>query len=267
VDPFVANWGSFHYFSIHQQGRIGAMKATQASSTPNIRSRANQAVRQLVSFIDDNIDKGVWSVGTQLPTERDLERSLGVSRNTIRRGLQQLARSGRIVRHVGRGSFVAEPATAAAVAELGLAERIRGASPTDVMEARLILEPSMAALAARRATLEELETMEHYLAQSETATNLREFERWDGALHLAIMSASKNGLIVDLLRAVNEVRAQPQWETLKARSVTPERRTLYQQQHRAIVRALRDRNPEVAAAEIRRHLQAVRSHMFGDIFE
>jgi GntR family transcriptional regulator, transcriptional repressor for pyruvate dehydrogenase complex len=236
------------------------------TETENLRSRASQAIRQLIHYIDDNIDRGVWEVGTQLPTERELERTLDVSRNTIRRGLQQLARSGRIVREVGRGSFVADPGAKLETVP-GLGERIRGASPSDVMEARLILEPSMAALAAQRATLNELETMEHCLAQSEQATSLREFERWDGALHLAIMTASKNSLIADLLRAVNEVRAQPQWETLKDRSVTPERRALYKEQHRGIVRALRDRDPERAASEIRRHLQAVRSHMLGNEFD
>lgn len=242
------------------------------STAPNTRTRASQAVRELISFIERNISQGVWPAGTQLPTERELEKSLGISRNTIRRGLQALIRSGRIERHVGRGSFVSATTTPAAaeadqVEEPALGDRIRGASPAEVMETRLIVEPAIAALAARRATAEDLAQMDQCLERSEAAGNLREFERWDGSLHLSIMAAGKNSLVADLLKAVNEVRAQPQWEALKARSVTAERRAMYMEQHRAIVQSIKERDPAGASAAVVRHLQAVRSHMFDDIFD
>ena len=49
-------------------------------------------------------------VGTPVPSERALAVESGVSRMTARRALDELTREGRILREVGRGSFVARPA-------------------------------------------------------------------------------------------------------------------------------------------------------------
>lgn len=49
-------------------------------------------------------------VGAPVPSERALAADVGVSRMTARRALDELTREGRLVREVGRGSFVARPA-------------------------------------------------------------------------------------------------------------------------------------------------------------
>ncbi|MFC0673655.1 GntR family transcriptional regulator [Brachybacterium hainanense] len=49
-------------------------------------------------------------VGAPVPSERALAAESGVSRMTARRALDELTREGRLVREVGRGSFVARPA-------------------------------------------------------------------------------------------------------------------------------------------------------------
>lgn len=49
-------------------------------------------------------------VGTEVPSERALAADTGVSRMTARRALDELTREGRLLREVGRGSFVARPA-------------------------------------------------------------------------------------------------------------------------------------------------------------
>ena len=94
-----------------------------------------------VTFTEDSIP--VQNIRAQID---ELEKSLGISRNTIRRGLKELIDSGRIQRHVGRGSFVAEAAApadheGAPAGEPDLGDRIRGSSPAEVMETRLIVEP------------------------------------------------------------------------------------------------------------------------------
>ncbi len=90
-----------------------------------------------------------------------------------------------------------------------------------------------------------------------------EFEHWDGMLHVAIIGATKNRLLVDIYEAINDVRRQAEWGKLKERTVTVERRTTYQEQHRRIVAALHDRDPEQARAALRDHLVLVRSNLLG----
>jgi len=238
--------------------------------TLNLRDRAANGANAVVQFIERNIADGSWGPGAKLPTERDLEKRFGVSRNTLRKSLRQLEDQGKIVRHVGRGSFVAgslEPALGAAIRLLApqdgenLVRRIHGASPTEVMEVRLMIEPLAAELAASRANAADLQRLEECLLRADQAREVPDFEHWDGMLHVAIIAATKNGLLMDIYDAINDIRNQPEWGRLKARSVTPQRRAVYQEQHRRIVSALLDRDGAKARAELLQHLTLVRANL------
>lgn len=205
------------------------------------------------------IGDGLWSAGARVATERDLAAEFGAARNTVRRALSALVEEGLLIRQVGRGTFVrqARPATGNQ-----LALRLREASPAEIMEVRLVIEPQVAALAAARASTPELQAIEEALRHSLMAKGLAEFEQWDARLHLALVSAARNPLLADLCRAINEARNQPQWYSLKKRSVTPERRALYDRHHTAIVAAVRSRNAEAAAEAMREHLRCVNANLF-----
>ncbi len=104
---------------------------------------ANSVMRDVVS----RIQRGVWLSGHRIPPERELCASYRVARKTVRRALKALQDEGLLVRYVGRGTFVRSAPEATVSELLGGMET---ASPTDVMEVRLIIEPQAAALAARR---------------------------------------------------------------------------------------------------------------------
>lgn len=233
-------------------------------SSGNVRDKAAQGNAALIDFITRNIADRSWPVGAKLPTERDLEQRFGVSRNTLRKALKKLEAEGRIIRQVGRGSFVALlPAADGPDERQALTSRIHGASPAEVMEVRLMIEPQAADLAATRATAADLREMENCVAQADAAQHIAEYEVWDGRLHLAIVGAAKNSLLVDLYSAVNEGRSQAEWGKLKARSATPERRSLYQRQHREVIAALKERDGELAKSRLRQHLLTVRANLLG----
>lgn len=228
---------------------------------PSSRARAGKILAELTGRIQRNIDDGSWPVGHKLPAERELEETFGVARNTVRRGLKQLEDAGKIVRYVGRGSFVAEPPTP--LRAEGLLERVIGASPAEVMEVRLLLEPWAASLAATRATVTDLAMMRDCLANAAASADIPEFEVWDGKLHEVIIASAKNGLLTSLYEAINAARHQPEWMKLKLRTVTDQRRTTYQAQHQAIVEALNERDAVLAADLIRDHLLEVRYALLG----
>jgi GntR family transcriptional regulator, transcriptional repressor for pyruvate dehydrogenase complex len=229
----------------------------------NKRVRAADAVAAIMEKIERNISDGVWKPGYQLPTERELEIELGVARNTLRKSLKRLEEEGKIVRQIGRGSFVAEPADDLDKVTPLLA-RVLGSSPAEVMEIRLTLEPWAAGLAATRATGDDLAKMRNCIAQAAVAPDVPTFEKWDGELHQAIISSAKNGLLSGLYEAINTVRHQPEWMKLKERTVTDERRAAYHYQHGEIVDALSERDPDRAAKLIRAHLIAVRESLLGE---
>jgi DNA-binding FadR family transcriptional regulator len=227
------------------------------------RGKARAAAGAVRSFIEERIREGMWPAGHQLPTERELVEHFGIARNTLRKTLRALEEHGTIERHVGRGTFVARSRSRSSTEEPDLVQRVHRASPAEIMETRLLIEPDVVGLAAARASADDLAAMEECLRRAESATSVAEFEHWDGQLHETILGAARNGLIADIYAAINSVRRQAEWRKLKERTLTPERRALYQEQHRRIVAALRDRDPEAARRTLRDHLTAVAANLLG----
>ena len=198
--------------------------------------------------------------GSQLPTERELARRFGMPRNAVRRTLAQLEAEGSITRHVGRGTFLAGRTAVGANGRLHDAD-VADASPAELIEARLRIEPALAELIVTNATAADFQRMESCLDKAERATTLDEFEMWDAALHQALATATHNRFVIRVLGMVAAVREQAEWGKLKDRIVTPERRLKYQEEHRAIVRALRERDAERARDRILAHLQHARRNL------
>lgn len=238
-------------------------------------------LQQVSQALRREIATGAWPVGSQVPPERSLAEQYGLARNTLRRVLKELEEAGLLERHVGRGTFVRAlpegglqgaagtgsgsraPTLAGATLGPDFALRLKGASPADLMEVRLIIEPQVAALAANRASAEEIQTIDQALRNSVAAKGLAEFEHWDAQLHLAIFRAAKNQIMAAWCEAINQVRNEPEWYRLKKRSVTPELRLTYDREHGAIVQAIKDRDPEAARKLLLRHLSRVRDSLLG----
>ena len=203
-----------------------------------------------------------WHSGERLPTERELCTQYQVARNTIRRALQALEDRKLIVRQVGRGTFKSDASDATHADPFDVDSE--AFSPADVIECRLFFEPELVPLVIARATKADLDHMSECIKQADASASLAEFERWDGALHDAIAAATHNHAAISIARSLAKVRQNAQWGILKARSMTPERQSKLRADHRAIVAALRDRDPARARALLREHLLHVRAYMFGD---
>jgi DNA-binding FadR family transcriptional regulator len=220
-------------------------------------------VAQLRETILDRLRSRTWRAGHRLPTERAFSEQFGLSRSTVRRVLQDFKRQRLITQTVGSGTYVAERVHEAlsvlAPAAPGLA-----VSPAELMSARLVLEPSLIDMVIGNATAADFARMDECNHHAESAATLEEFEKWDSALHEAIAAAAHNGFIAGIFRLMNEARSQGEWGVLKRRSATPERRAEYQEEHRALVAALKQRDAERARALCRAHLLHVRTNMLGD---
>jgi DNA-binding FadR family transcriptional regulator len=219
------------------------------------------------------ITEGFWTEGCKLPPERGLAEEFGASRNTIRKAIRSLAadayistteNSRPVVAYVRKDN--ADPTKTedrdGAKSHRAISEDyILDASPLEVLEARLVIEPEAAALATLRARSDDIQEMQTALAASLAAKNLDDFEYWDGRLHQAIFKATRNTALIGYYRAVNQIRNQPSWIALKKKSVTGERQRLYDRQHTAIVNAIINRLPDKAKSVMRAHLESVRKAM------
>lgn len=226
-----------------------------------------KGARELASYLEEAIRSGRFAEGVRLPPERELSEEFGASRGAVRRVLADLKERGLIRQSVGSGTFVLPGAMlpAPAVPQPLAASKPHAVqtSPAELMEARLLIEPLMPGLIVRYATVGDFAHMSECIERSEAAQTIEEFEHWDGELHRALAVATHNTFFLRVLELTNEVREQGEWGRLKRLSLTPERRSQYEAQHRAIVEALRDRDAEVACELLTNHLRQIRENLFG----
>ena len=246
--------------------------------------------RQLAEEILAKSRRAGLGPGSRLPTERQLAVDLGVTRSGIRQALGVLEADGLITREVGRGTFFSEaagpvfdggaistgntgfagntlPAQNTGAHERTAPERSAPATdfaPADVMTIRRLLEPQAMPLVVMWATARDFTEMERCVAGGDRAVNYEEFETWDLALHRCIMAAAHSPLLSALYGLVESARHGQVWGDLKRRSASSQRRALYQEDHRAIVAALRARDADEAVEAMRGHLARVAGHLLGE---
>lgn len=127
--------------------------------------RVRPAYRQVADELRSQIMQGLLEPGARLPAEAELTRMFGVSRSTVREALRSLASQHLIEtrRGVQGGSFVSAPDPTKLVEDVGSALGVLVATPQlrigDLLEARLLLEPAAARLAAQRADEETVEAL------------------------------------------------------------------------------------------------------------
>jgi DNA-binding FadR family transcriptional regulator len=219
--------------------------------------KALSGAMELRDMLERELRADRWQPGEKLPTERELGARYGVARNTVRRALETLEQQGLIHRHVGRGTFRSMPIATAPADDDSL-------SPSDVVECRLILEPEMISLAVARANQADIARLVECLRSTDEATDLAAFEHWDAELHDAFALATHNAAVIAMSRSLARVRERTDWGQLKARGNTAERRAVLQQQHHAMVDAVRQRDRAAARRVMRDHILFVQGYMFGD---
>ena len=190
----------------------------------------------------------------RLPPERELAQQLGLTRTQLRTGMKQLEAEGLIWRHVGRGTFFgARPAAARAETT----EKLESANPRELMEARIAIEPQLARLAASHATSDDLQRLERCLGRVVAAPDAKLFMTFDADLHLAVAESSHNALLIGLFKSMNSVRHRVLWGTLDGDFLTADLRKEYDNQHRAVVDAIKRRDAAAAENLMRFHLETV----------
>ncbi|MBW4793732.1 FadR/GntR family transcriptional regulator [Pseudomonas tolaasii] len=229
------------------------MERFETEASPNKSSKmALDVLRQMVAQHASTPQRA-------LPTERELAAEFGASRRAIRHALAVLEAEGRIWRRQGKGTYVGPTPPSASMTFAKVASRTNF---SEVMEARLYLEPALASLAAVRASGEQMAILRRLVErtsfqQGVDETDAESIELWDSALHRAIAEASGNRLMLDLFEMLDAIRLDPVWRDLRHRARSNERLEMYSHDHDDIVSAIESRNPVKAATAMRGHLRAL----------
>lgn len=220
--------------------------------------------RQIADQLRQLIDGGEYSVGSRLPTERELAEQLGVSRPTVREALIALEVEGRLRIRVGSGIYVIDqPPTAVVAAN----PPIEGSF--EILRARAFVESAVAEEAARRATPADVDRLDRVLRQGKRRLRSRDqYLVFDRGFHTAIADTLGNAVIARFVGELFDLRINPYFEQLANHTEDPSFRKLAHEEHLVIRDAIASGDHAGARAAMHHHLE--RSHQrfardFGEI--
>ena len=199
----------------------------------------------------DRIRSQHWCAGTKLPAEPELAEQFDVSRSTIRTAVRSLQLAGILRTRGGSGTYVAESAPAVLDArDLALVM----ADPQNLralVQARYILEPQLAALAAKNATPEQVEQLFSILRDMEHNRDRHSLMTHGYRFHQAVAQFAHNQVLYGFFQsAAKQLRGLRVLESL-----TLEVYLEGIEEHRAIAKAISQADDALAKQLMRSHLK------------
>ncbi|MFB7916631.1 FadR/GntR family transcriptional regulator [Streptomyces sp. NPDC056061] len=215
--------------------------------------RPSPLVEQATHHLREQITGGHWPVGTRIPGETTLARTLGVGRSTVREAIRALAALGLLQSRQGAGVFVIADHAAE-----DWPTRLRRASVADVYEVRMLIEVEAARLAALRRTDEDLATLDAALTarRAAGAGGDAEFVEADIALHAAVVAAAHNPVLTDLFAEFAPALRQGLVDLVSLLALRNDDPNHGDAVHDALVRAVVAGDAESAGRAVRSELEA-----------
>jgi DNA-binding FadR family transcriptional regulator len=224
-----------------------------------------QLAEKLSKAIIDQILAGLLSPGQRLAPERELARAFGVSRPSLREALGALQMLGVVETRHGSGSWIS-PDALDALAHHPDGVLDLGVSPVMLLEAREVVEPAIASLAAERFTPDpQLERLLALMDQARDWENPVHRAAWsdgDRWYHQRLAVHTHNTALIASADFIASVQAEALWRRLRDDTFTvPGRITRAIEEHERIFEAVRNGRSDEAARAAREHLHAVRESM------
>lgn len=196
--------------------------------------------------------------GDKLPPERELATIMEVSRPSLREALRALALMNVIEIRQGDGTYITSLEPSLLVEHLDFVFSLDDSTFLELLELRKILEVGTVALAAQRITDDEIAGLEACLEKShESVEDYQAFLQADLELHKRITEAARNPILTRTMATVGQLGIASRRRTVEIPGV-PEQVLV---DHRAIVMALKARDPEVARQAMLQHLNNVEQYL------
>jgi GntR family transcriptional regulator, transcriptional repressor for pyruvate dehydrogenase complex len=198
--------------------------------------------------------------GDRLPTEHELSEQLGVSRTVVREAVKVLVATGLVYTRRGSGLYVDNKVSPFATAMLDSLTPFDPSGVISLYEFRLTLEPPAARLAAERITPHELRELREVVALNRQSAEIRQRQQWsesDASFHRVIAEATHNPFLAATIASTTRTQV---WVFDIAAGRTQALLLTYAEQHAAILTAIQEGEPDVAAQAMQTHLEWALTH-------
>ena len=221
--------------------------------------RSKYLYNEIVEKIEEMIRAGDLKVGDKLLPERALAATFRVSRNCIRQAVQALSEKQILESRQGDGTYVCVPDRAALVSSFAVAIQAQKDVLGEIMEFRLLMEPLIASLAASHITREELDRLKIIVCDQQRKMLMGEEDaELDAAFHLQLAEASRNRIVLEVVKTVTGLLNESRSEFLQSEA----RRKASVFAHLRIIDALEKGDPDLAFRVMKEHLLTVEKCIF-----
>jgi len=211
---------------------------------------------QIMNLIENNKLKP----RDKLPPERELAEKLSISRGSLREAFRVLESRGLIKSKPGGGRYIRE------IRENGnntenIILSLEKSSILELLEAREIFEVKIVKLAAQRATVEDIKSIEKALNKMNEEEELKDDKKTesDTEFHLAIAGASHNFVFVNIIKLYLDLLRDTREKTQQI----PGRREERLREHQAILQAIKEHDSKKAGEAMLKHLRNIREIVVG----
>jgi DNA-binding FadR family transcriptional regulator len=213
--------------------------------------KISRAYEQLAGLLRERITSGDLRVGDRLPSESALAEQAGVSRSTVREALRILEQGGLVERASPRIMVVADRSEDPGFRELRQVLRQHNVTFHHLHEAMMTLDPELTRFAAIRADRSDLKRLNDAMAEQEKhLDHLAEWSRLDVEFHSMLAEISANPALIIAREPISQLLMPALYRFMDTRDMA-EHATKY---HRRIVEEIEIRDPDTAAAVMRRHI-------------
>lgn len=154
------------------------------------------------------IATGQYQRGQKLPSQDELAKQFGVSRNTLREAINKLSAMGLLSSHQGIGTVVESPHPAGYLSALSGQFLLDPLSVREFIEARICIERTSVRLAVARAGEGDIQRLQRILGDQKLALkndDFAEFTRQDAAFHMELAQISGNRVLMKFLQTIHDM--------------------------------------------------------------
>jgi GntR family transcriptional repressor for pyruvate dehydrogenase complex len=214
---------------------------------------------EVVAQLERLILDGTFSPGDKLPPERELAERFGISRSAVREAIRALELKGFVEPRPGEGTLVRTPSLDRLLNPLASLLGQKRELVHELLDVRKMIEPPLAARAARNAEPGEVARMDEILSrQKEKITRQELAIEEDSEFHYTIARASKNSVILKVLDMMMDILRESREQSLQVDG----RRERSLAGHRRIFNAIKRRDPVAAEEAMRQHLTEIETILF-----
>lgn len=217
--------------------------------------RVKRAYEQLAEQLRDRIHSGTLQEGDRFPSEQVIAREAGVSRSTVREALRTLQEAGLIERMSPKVMVVSGHRDESAHRELEAVMRRRNVTFGHLHEALLVIDPELTRLATERADSADIRALRQNLdAQQRCLDDFAEWSRLDDELHTTIAEMSGNPALIVARTPISQLLLPVLYRFMQSTTLT----VAALRYHHRILAEIEARDPGLAAAVMRRHVNDFR---------